>query len=409
MNAFKNEFNWNAIPTDADFLTAIEDAFAVWKAADGATGLGTTLDFVRDPLVAPMFNSPFGAEIDLFARTFPQAGIAGFAQPHYAPGPVDLTSGTVGYNAPAMAGVDIRLNKDAVWTLGTFQRLLSHEIGHALGLNDVDVASGATGNFIDDNFNGANNATVVNTLTNSFALQVNPLNPAVSPLGKFFVNNGIPGFDTAGADILMESNTAGSITGLQNDDFAGRQFLYPEAPPPAVPNFTLNRNGWHFTLNNLNGVGDPNLFGKGSHGLLGGAANDDTFMGQFWFYYRTRDPAGGAFNAAKSLSNQDFAVIDAAGASALLQYTEPSTIAGNDLVFNLNVELQGSSFTYGLNVQNAGANPLDVDLFVLYDPDHFVDSNDDTAVLQAFNPPAFPGLGWYQNFDSDPTLPPGNF
>jgi hypothetical protein len=50
------------------------------------------------------------------------------------------------------------------------------------------------------------------------------------------VQNGDPGFDTPGVEILMESAISGFFIGnpnpLQNDDFAGRQFLYPTFPVP---------------------------------------------------------------------------------------------------------------------------------------------------------------------------------
>jgi hypothetical protein len=60
---------------------------------------------------------------------------------------------------------------------------------------------------------------------------IDPFNPAASPLRLFQVTNGDPGFDSPGARILMESNIPRELIGnpfpLQNDDYAGRQFLYP--------------------------------------------------------------------------------------------------------------------------------------------------------------------------------------
>jgi hypothetical protein len=152
-----------------------------------------------------------------------------------------LTSGTTGYGGGAISGSDIIMNSNpqAQWTLPIFQTVLTHEIGHSLGLADVDFNSGPSGTFIDDNYNGATNATALATLTNSFAGLINPLDPSASPLNSYFVANGAPGFDTAGVEILMESSISGFFVGnpnmLQNDDFAGRQFLYPFLTPVPEP------------------------------------------------------------------------------------------------------------------------------------------------------------------------------
>ena len=79
--------------------------------------------------------------------------------------------------------------------------------------------------------------------TNSWASLVNPLDPSASAgLTQFaagVVANGDPGVDTAGVDILMESqglgiaagNPIGNLIPLKNDDYGTRQFLYPTAVP----------------------------------------------------------------------------------------------------------------------------------------------------------------------------------
>ena len=114
-----------------------------------------------------------------------------------------------------------------------------------MGLGDVDTDINF-GLFIDDNFDGTTSATALATLTNPWAQLVNPINPAASPLALFNVADGNPGVDTPGIDILMETNIPGALEGdptpLQNDDFGGRQFLYPVVVPQA-PSLLLMGSG----------------------------------------------------------------------------------------------------------------------------------------------------------------------
>ena len=74
------------------------------------------------------------------------------------------------------------------------------------------------------------------TTTNSFALVIDQGDPDVSPLLSFGGNmNTSPGLDSAGVNLLMESEDWLSLrfsdSKLQNDEFAGRQFLYPVPVP----------------------------------------------------------------------------------------------------------------------------------------------------------------------------------
>jgi hypothetical protein len=253
---YRDLFNWSALPSVADFQLAVEQAFGAWAVVDPATGLGTALNFVADfgtPVVGTGTGgiNTNGAEIDLLAAIDANSwnpgdpGQRGESFFNAVAGPVTLTSGVGGYAAGAISGADITLNSNpqAQYSLDVFRLLLTHEIGHALGLADVDVQSGPAGNFIDDNYNGATSATALATLTNSWAGLVNPFNPALSPLFLFTVANGDPGFDTPGVNILMESEGLGGQFGnlfpLTNDDFGGRQFLYPtvgrvDVPEPGV-------------------------------------------------------------------------------------------------------------------------------------------------------------------------------
>jgi hypothetical protein len=259
--AFRDLFSWVVLPTVADFTQAISDAFGAWSSIDPVTGLSTTLSFIADLNTAVVgFNigngglDVRGAEIDLFGSTdagFWDAGNTGRqGETRFgATGtPVTLTSGPTNYaGSTSITGADIIINSNpgAMYTLDLFRRLLTHEIGHAIGLGDVEGDINP-GRFIDDNYNGATPATALATLTNSWALLVNPFNPGASAgLARFTVPSANPGTTTPGVNILMESRGLGiaagnpvtSLVPLTNDDYGTRQFLYPSltiVPEPAT-------------------------------------------------------------------------------------------------------------------------------------------------------------------------------
>jgi len=243
--AYRDSFSWSgAVPAVVDFRSAVEQAFTAWESVDPVTGLGTDLSFVSDLNTTVVGTRGFGnvnirgAEIDLLA------GNAGDNDPRAVTyfdavnDNVTLTSGTTNYaRSSAISGADISINNNsgAFYTLDFFRRLLTHEIGHAIGLGDVEDANGRR-KFIDDNYDPTSPATARATLTNSWALLVNPLNPRLSPgLSIYSVADSNPGIDTGGVDILMESNGLGIAPGnpvtalvpLKNDDYGTRQFLYP--------------------------------------------------------------------------------------------------------------------------------------------------------------------------------------
>lgn len=239
---FRDQFHWagGSPPALDDFRAAVEGAFAAWTVTDPVSGLGTNLAFVYDPSLIATDDRATGAEIDVLAHNFGDSGLRGNFSYARVFGPMTLTSGTTDYFSGIFTGADIRLNSSptAQFTLASFKILLTHEIGHAIGLDDVDLYSGPFGYFVDDNYDPTNSATALATLTNSFANLIDPHDPSASPLSIYTVANGDPGLDTAGVDILMESAIrtsffVGAPTALQNDDFAGRQFLYPFVPEPA--------------------------------------------------------------------------------------------------------------------------------------------------------------------------------
>lgn len=257
--AYRDQFQWSNIPTVDQFQQAVMQAFAAWTATDPVSGLHSALSFVPD-LATPVIGTgsfdaidPRGAEIDLLAVD------AGEGRPRAVAGPdtirdaVTLTSGTANYlGSEAIAGADVIMNNNAGahYSLDTFRRLLTHELGHTLGLSDVETAIDEP-RFIDDNFDDSTSASIVATVNNSWALQIDPHNPATSPLALHQLDDGDPGNDTLGVDLLMESNGLGISAGnpvsrlvpLTNDEFAMRQFLYPSLERDVVVTGDYNGNG----------------------------------------------------------------------------------------------------------------------------------------------------------------------
>ncbi|MCY4746694.1 PEP-CTERM sorting domain-containing protein [Pelomonas sp. UHG3] len=243
--AFRDRFTWSgAAPTVAAFTQAVQDSFAAWASVDPVTGLGTALSFVADlgtsvQGVAGGGIDINGAEIDLIATAdarFWNVGDNGLQGETWFNGigsPVTLTSGVANYaHSRAISGADVYLNSNsgAAYTLDIFQRLLTHELGHALGLGDVEGDINP-GSFIDDNFSAADPA---GTMSNSWALLVDPFDPSSSAgLQRY----GIGASSTAaGVNLLMESRglgisaalPLGTAVPLTNDEYGTRQFLYPE-------------------------------------------------------------------------------------------------------------------------------------------------------------------------------------
>lgn len=254
--AYRDLIPWvGSTPSVAEFRTAFEAAFAAWEAVDPATGLNTNLRFVPDfdtPVVAEsadkgVFGLNRGAEIDFLVEDLSPRGfdafVNGFVDP--AANTVTLTSGVADYPAAVISGMDIAFDNNNPWTLAGFQDLLTKEIGIAILLGPADnYHSDTLSRFYDDNYDDSSSATALATLTNSFVDLIDPLDPDNSPgLELYDVCSptdpgdptscyGDPGIDTPGVDLLMESSVTpgGMRMGLQNDEYAGRQFLYPYVP-----------------------------------------------------------------------------------------------------------------------------------------------------------------------------------
>jgi MYXO-CTERM domain-containing protein len=255
LDAFRDQLTWSVLPSSSAFSSAVESAFNAWTVVDPTSGFGSALRFVYDPSVAVAgvvgggvnIN---GAEIDIIATTDARFWNPGNTSPQGETwfdginAVTTLTSGVANYSfSRAISGADLYLNSNpgAVYTLDVFRRLLTHEIGHAIGLGDVEGTINP-GLFIDDNFDATNPA---GTLNNSWAALVNPLDPSGSALlARYNIGSATT---AAGVDLLMESNGLGisfanPVTNLQpltNDEFGTRQFLYPSLAPAPEPSIAL--------------------------------------------------------------------------------------------------------------------------------------------------------------------------
>ncbi len=235
--AFASQFTFSDGSDAAAVQSAVESALGAWTAIDPTTNYEAGFAFTD--AVGGAFNGfapGAGAEIDILGQGFGDSNPRGFTNRTVSGTVVRLTSDVAAGGGAAINGADIALNTNATWTAEVFAAVLTHELGIALGLNDVDVVGGGgtLPPFYDDNYDGTNPTTAFETLTNSWADQIDPFDPEGSPVVRTFnVANGEPGFDTPGVDIVLETQIPVSLQTnliLSNDDFAGRQFLYPIVP-----------------------------------------------------------------------------------------------------------------------------------------------------------------------------------
>lgn len=252
--ALRDQLTWvgGNVPSAADFEAATRRAFDNWAVVDAAIQPPAGFHFVAD-LATPAVDDPgnpnrpggftglnAGAEIDVFAAT-PHAGAQfGASVVIFVDATADdltLTTGATAYPGRAISGADIRINPVFAWSLRGWEVLLTHEIGHALGLADLE---GGGALFLDDDYDPSSPASALATLTDAFSPVIDVLDPDDSPLVAFGGNlNTNPGLDTPGVTLLMETEGIFDLLftepRLQNDELAARQFLYPvPAPEPGM-------------------------------------------------------------------------------------------------------------------------------------------------------------------------------
>lgn len=257
--ALRDQLIWvgGNVPSVADFEAATRRAFDNWTVVDAAIQRPSAFHFVAD-LATPAVDDPgnpnrpggftglnAGSEIDVFAAT-PHAGAQfGASVVIFVDATADdlrLTTGATNYPGRAISGADIRINPAFAWSLRGYEVLLTHEIGHALGLADLESAGAP---FLDDDYDPSSPATALATLTDAFSPAIDVLDPDDTPLQAFIGNlNTNPGLDTPGVTLLMETEGIFDLLftepRLQNDELAARQFLYPvPAPEPGLAGMLL--------------------------------------------------------------------------------------------------------------------------------------------------------------------------
>jgi len=232
---FFSEFpSWDgARPTLNDFTSAVNSAMSTWTTAwqpsNGPLAFAKTSDAVGSGVsnwttFALAGNNLLGNDIDIFAA--PLGTTADGLTPAFGNGDdVHLTNGfgfsSIGGLFPSskILGVDLALNTNELWTLPLFQYVLTHELGHALGLGDVDAFQGSSSTSFWDTDTDITNVMPINMRGD--VRDGLPVTPTIQPLAT----------NVANGKILMCSTCGTTLASLKNDDLAGIHFLYPVPEP----------------------------------------------------------------------------------------------------------------------------------------------------------------------------------
>jgi hypothetical protein len=246
----------------------VADAFAAWESP--ALQFNVSLE---DPgvegLTAPNPNAGF--DIDVFAvpeshPAFSGTGFFGVASVSSQNVPSRLLTNDQSFPGSIIVGADVYINIDMVLPLKTgiievdaaaLQRLLMHEIGHALGFGHPN----------DNNpFIVATNLDTDNDPLN--AMIINPADPFADLMVSPFPDN----------EAVMSNRPCGEppvlpclalLNPLQNDDLAARDVLYPDLPAlgcPEVPDPNCTEDALNITL--LQDKENPGTATTGPRGKL---------------------------------------------------------------------------------------------------------------------------------------------